>query len=165
MLKPGLKCTHRSYLWAYGTTSYDPEQMVVYDFAEGRGGEHARAFFGDWKGALVCDDYGGYDALFRGGVTEVGCMAHARRKFHALHVNHQSEIAAEALELHGALYGVEREAKELALDAEGQRELRQHKSKPVAEALHAWLVRKLAQLPEGSATAKAIQAACVAGKR
>jgi len=156
MLKPGLKRTHRSYLWAYGTTVYDPQQMVVYDFAEGRGGEHARAFLGDWKGALVCDDYGGYDALFRDGVTEVGCMAHARRKFHALHVNHQSEIAAEALELYGALYGVEREAKELALDAEGRRELRQRKAKPVAEALQAWLERKLAQVPEGSATAKSI---------
>jgi hypothetical protein len=77
--------------------------MVVYDFAEGRGGEYARAFLGDWKGALVCDDYTGYDTLFRNGVTEVGCMAHARRKMHALHENQQSAIAAEALELYGAL--------------------------------------------------------------
>lgn len=130
--------------------------MVVYDFAEGRGGEHARNFLGEWKGALVCDDYKGYDALFRGGVTEVGCMAHARRKLHSLHVNEKSAIAAEALELYGALYGVEREAKELALDAEGRRELRQRKAKPVAEALRAWLEAKLALMPEGSATAKAL---------
>ena len=156
MLKPGLKRTHRSYLWAYGTTAFDPDQIVVYDFAEGRGGDYARAFLGDWKGQLVCDDYQGYDALFRGGVTEVGCMAHARRKFHALHVNHQSEIAAEALELYGALYAVEREAKDLELDAAGRRRLRQEKGKPVAEKLRAWLDRKLAQVPEGSATWKAI---------
>jgi transposase len=156
MLKPGLKHTHRSYLWAYGTTAFDPEQMVVYDFAEGRGGVHARTFLGEWKGALVCDDYQGYDALFHNGVTEVGCMAHARRKFHALHANHQSEIAAEALELYGALYGVEREAQELALDAEDRHELRQRKAKPAAEALRAWLDAKLTQVPEGSATAKAI---------
>ena len=156
MLKPGLKRTHRSYLWAYGTTVFDPEQLVVYEFAEGRGGEYARRFLGEWKGALVCDDYKGYDALFRGGVTEVGCLAHARRKFHALHANNRSEIAAEALELYGALYGVEREAKELGLDAEGRKALRQRKAKPVAEALRAWLEDKLAQVPEGSATAKAI---------
>jgi len=156
MLKPGLKRTHRSYLWAYGTTAFDPDQIVLYDFAEGRGGDHARAFLGDWKGQLVCDDYQGYDALFRGGVTEVGCMAHARRKFHALHVNHQSEIAAEALELYGALYAVEREAKDLELDAAGRRRLRQEMAKPVAEKLRAWLDRKLAQVPEGSATSKAI---------
>ena len=52
MLKPGLKRTHRAYLWAYGTPQYDPEQMVVYDFAEGRGGEYARNFLGSWQGAL-----------------------------------------------------------------------------------------------------------------
>ncbi len=157
MLKPGLKRTHRSYLWAYGTTAFDPDQIVLYDFAEGRGGEYARAFLGDWKGKLVCDDYQGYDALFRGGVTEVGCMAHARRKFHALHVNHQSEIAAEALELYGALYAVESEAKDLKLDAENRRRLRQEKAKPVAEKLRTWLDRKLAQVPEGAATSKAIR--------
>lgn len=156
MLKPGLKRTHRSYLWAYGTTAFDPQQIVVYDFAEGRGGEHARAFLGEWRGALVCDDYQGYDALFRDGATEVGCLAHARRKFHALHENQQSEIAAEALDLYGALYGVEREARELGLDAEGRRELRQSKARPAADALRAWLERHLAQVPEGSATAKAI---------
>lgn len=156
MLKPGLKQTHRSYLWAYGTTAFDPEQMVVYDFAEGRGGQHARAFLGDWRGSLVCDDYQGYDALFREGVTEVGCMAHARRKFHALHENHRSEIAAEALELYGALYGVEREAQDLGLDAEGRRALRQVKARPLADQLQSWLERKLTQVPEGSASAKAI---------
>ena len=156
MLKPGLKRTHRSYLWAYGTTAFDPDQIVIYDFAEGRGGDYARAFLGDWKGQLVCDDYQGYDALFRSGVTEVGCMAHARRKFHALHVNHQSEIAAEALELYGGMYAVESEAKDLALDADGRLRLRQDKARPIAAKLHAWLDRKLAQVPEGSATSKAI---------
>ena len=156
MLKPGLRRTHRSYLWAYGTTAFDPDQIVIYDFAEGRGGDYARAFLGDWKGQLVCDDYQGYDALFRSGVTEIGCMAHARRKFHALHVNHQSEIAAEALKRYGALYAVESEAKDLELDAESRRRLRQEKAMPVAEKLRAWLDRKLAQVPEGSATSKAI---------
>jgi transposase len=156
MLKPGLKQTHRSYLWAYGTTAFDPEQMVVYDFAEGRGGQHARAFLGEWRGSLVCDDYQGYDALFREGVAEVGCMAHARRKFHALHENHRSAIAAEALELYGALYGVEREVQDLGLDTEGRRALRQLKARPIADQLQTWLERQLTQVPEGSATAKAI---------
>jgi len=30
---------------------------------------------------LVCDDFGGYKVSFELGVTEIGCMAHARRKF------------------------------------------------------------------------------------
>jgi len=77
-LRPGLKKTHRSYLWAYGTTPYDPDPIVIYDFAVGRSGEHARAFMGAWRGKLVCDDFSGYKALFEGEqpATEVGCMAH-----------------------------------------------------------------------------------------
>jgi transposase len=33
-------------------------------------------------GGLVCDDFAGYKALFADHLTEVGCMAHVRRKFH-----------------------------------------------------------------------------------
>ena len=50
-------------------------------------------FLEGWSGKLVCDDFAGCKALFRDGVTEVGCMAHARRKFHELWVNHKSPLA------------------------------------------------------------------------
>ena len=97
MLKPGFGHTHRAYLWSYGSTQFDALPLVVYDFAESRGGHHARAFLGSWSGKLVCDDFSGYKALFDRGVIEIGCMAHARRKFHELYENQRSEIAAEAL--------------------------------------------------------------------
>ena len=42
----------------------------------------------------------------------MGCMAHARRKFHELHVTGQSLISIEALELFQSLYAVEREIDE-----------------------------------------------------
>ena len=48
------------------------------NFCESRAGEHARAFLGDWKGSLVCDDYAGYKQSLANGVLEVGCLAHAR---------------------------------------------------------------------------------------
>jgi Transposase IS66 family len=76
MLKPGLGHTHRAYLWSYGTTQFDPLPLVLYDFAESRGGHLARAFLGAWSGKLVCDDFSGYKALFERGVIEIGCMAH-----------------------------------------------------------------------------------------
>ncbi|CAD6563428.1 hypothetical protein LMG24235_08672 [Paraburkholderia sabiae] len=62
MLSPGKGKTHRAYLWAYATTQYASLKAVVYDFADSRAGEHARAFLGDWQGKLVCDDYSGYVA-------------------------------------------------------------------------------------------------------
>jgi transposase len=156
MLKPGLKRTHKAYLWSYSSSEYDELPAVIYDFAEGRGGQYAREFIGSWSGKLVCDDYVGYKALFEQGVIEVGCMAHARRKLHDLYANHRSEIAEEGLRLFGALYEIEREAREQKLNAEGRRQLRQQRGKPAAEILRKWLVRQRGQVPDGSATAKAI---------
>jgi transposase len=127
---------------------------VVFDFAESRGGRHADAFLGDWRGTLVCDDYSDYKALFKMGVTEAGCMAHARRKFHELYANHKSQIAEEALKLFGVLYDVEREVKEL--DADRRYAIRQQKGKPAADALHTWLIAYRQRVPDGGATAKAI---------
>ena len=155
MLKPGNGKTHRAYLWSYATTSYAPARAVVYDFAESRAGRHARDYLGDWRGTLVCDDYAGYKALFgTGRVTEAGCMAHARRKFHELAVNHHSELAGEVLGLFGALYEIERLAAEL--DADGRRRLRQLRSRPIADTLHQWLVLHRQRATDGTAMAGAI---------
>jgi transposase len=91
------------------------------------------------------------------GVIEIGCMAHARRKLHDLCANHQGDIAEEGLRYFAALYEIEREARELKLDADGRQRLRQQRSKPVAEALRQWLTRQRGQVPDGSATRKAIE--------
>jgi transposase len=154
MLKPGAGKTHRAYLWSYGTSAFDPMKAVIYDFAESRAGKHARAFLGDWRGTLVCDDYAAYNALFAQGITEAGCMAHARRRFFDLHANHKSQIAGEALEIFGQLYGVEREVADLAV--EERLRIRQAKARPIADTLHAWLTTQRQRVPTGSATAKAI---------
>jgi transposase len=157
MLEPGLGHTHKAYLWSYGTTQFDPLPLVVYDFAESRSGHHARAFLGSWSGKLVCDDFSGYKALFERGVIEIGCMAHARRKFEELHQNQRSEIAAEALLYYGLLYDVETEAREQKLDAIGRQRLRAEHAQPVAERLQKWLILHRSKVPDGSATAKAIE--------
>lgn len=157
MLRPGLGRTHRAYLWSYATSEYDELKTVIYDFADGRAGVHAREFLGDWSGKLVCDDYSGYKALFDRGVIEIGCLAHARRKLHDLYANHRSEIAEEGLRYFAALYEIEREARELKLDAAGRQRLRQQRAKPIAESLRQWLTRQRGQVPDGSATRKAIE--------
>jgi transposase len=154
MLKPGAGKTQRAYLWAYTSTSYDSLRAVVYDFAPSRAGEHCRTFLQDWRGKLVTDDYSGYKAGFATGITELGCMAHARRKFHDLHVNHQSQIAGQALELFGALYGVERDVAKL--NADERRQIRQEHAKPIAQSLHQWLIAQRQRLPDGSGTARAV---------
>jgi transposase len=156
MLKPGLGHTHRAYIWSYGSTQFDASPLVVYDFTESRGGHHARAFLEGWSGKLVCDDFSGYKALFERRVTEVGCMAHARRKFEELKDTERSELAAEALLFYGLLYDVEANAREQALDAAGRLRWRQQHARSVADHLREWLTRQRMKVPDGSATAKAI---------
>jgi transposase len=165
MLKPAHQRdgnTHRAYLWSYCTTSFNPMKAVVFDFADSRGGQHVRAFLGlpgdehtpGWQGKLVTDDFSGYKACFELGVTEVGCMAHARRKFHELWANHGSPVGERALKFFIQLYEIEREVRELPADE--RRAIRQNKTKPIADALHQWLTQQRQKVPDGSATAKAI---------
>ena len=162
MLAPGTGKTHRAYLWSYCTTVYDPIAAVVFDFADSRSGKHAREFLGfdeanpnaGWRGSLVCDDFSGYKALFPKGITEAGCLAHARRKFHELWANHKSGIAEQALRLFGRLYEVEEKVRDL--DAGERRRRRQLEARPVAQTLEQWLLAQRQVVPDGSATAKAI---------
>ena len=105
---------------------------------------------------MICDDYSGYKALFERDVIEVGCVEHARRKLHELHENHRSQIAADGLVFFGALYDVETRAREQKLDAIGRQRLRQLLGRLIADSLHQWLVLHRQKVPDGSATAKAI---------
>jgi transposase len=154
MLKPGHGKTHRAYLWSYCTSAFDCLQAVIYDFAETRASAHPKAFLAGWSGKLVCDDYAGYKALFQAGIVEVGCLAHARRKFHELWANHRSQLAEEALKHFAALYAVEHEVREL--DPEERRRIRELRSRPLADALYQWLALRRRKVPEGSAIARAI---------
>ena len=155
----------QGYVWAYVTPQHSPIKAVVYDFAQGRGSEHPNAFLNGFKGKLICDGYNGYKPLFGRGVIEVGCMAHARRKFHELHVTGQSLISIEALELFQTLYAVEREIDEqfernqtpLPRDAQIVRQVRQEKAKPVADKLYAWLQQKRLGTTKNASITKAIE--------
>jgi transposase len=154
MLVPGKGKTQRAYVWAYATTQFADVRAVVYEFADSRAGEHARTFLGDWRGKLVCDDHKGYKAGFELGITEIGCVAHARRKFFELHASNKSQIAEQALKYFGELYAVERDVAELTPDR--RREVRQARARPIADALHEWMIAQRKLVSEGSAIAKAL---------
>ena len=165
MLKPAGQRdgkTHKAYLWSYCTTQFSDVKAVVFDFAATRGGQHLRDFLNlpgtdqspPWKGKLICDDFSGYKACFELGVTEVGCLAHARRKFHELWLHHKSSVGEQALKFIARLYEVEREVQ--ALPAAGRCKVRQDQSRPVVDAWHQWLTQQRQKVPDGSATAKAM---------
>ncbi len=157
MLKPASQRdgkTHRAYLWAYSPGRHEQMKAVVYDFCESRAGKHAAIFLDRWSGTLLVDDYAGYKQLMGQKVQEAGCWAHARRKFFELHVANKSQIAEQALAFIGQLYEIERMV--AGASEEERLRIRQTQSRPVMEKLQRWLQEHRAKVPEGSATAKAI---------
>ncbi|MFZ6876638.1 IS66 family transposase, partial [Undibacterium sp. Di27W] len=93
-------------------------------------------------------------ALFANGITELACLAHARRKFFDLHAANQHPIAAEALGKIAELYAIESTAKEDTIEQRAIR--RQEQSRPRLEVMHAWLLQQRQKTADGSSLAKAI---------
>lgn len=151
-LDPGRGQTKRAYLFAYRSTGEQP--IVVFDFCSSRSGEHARSFLAGWRGALMVDDYVGYKGLFGEAVRELGCFAHARRKFVEVEQASGSGIAAEAVRRIGLLYRIEQQA--VDFDPVARHEWRQRHAVPVLRELHTWLLELRPTVLDGSGTAKAI---------
>lgn len=154
-LDPGKGKTKRAYLWAYRSSDLGSgPPIVVFDYQPGRSGSFARDYLQQWQGHLMVDDFSGYKALFRAGVTELACWAHARRKLFDLHAANQSPIAAHALKWIAILYGIEKAGKNLDVDARQQ--LRRQEAKPALASFHAWLMQIRLTVAPGSGTAKAL---------
>src|ERR1700757_5187201 len=63
--------------------------------------------------------------------------AHARRKFHDIHVTHRSPITTEALNRIGALYAIEDQVRGKPPDI--RRSVRQDQAKPILDDFRRWM--------------------------
>ena len=109
-----------SYLWLQrGGPPAQP--VVLYDYDPGRGAEVPRQLLAGFTGYLQADGYDGYNAVIAmNGLTHVGCMAHAHRKFaEAVKAQGKKLPAGNAyrgLALIRQLYQVEKQARTLTLE-------------------------------------------------
>ena len=128
---------------------------MVYEFCLGRGAKYPLEFLKGWSGTLISDGYGVYEQVLKQ-QSRVGasCFAHARRKFDELVKDNLSPVGTQAIQRIAALYQIERTVK--GFTAEDRLVIRQSSSKPICEDLHAWLKLERQRVPEGGATAKAI---------
>ncbi|WNG33086.1 IS66 family transposase [Archangium violaceum] len=123
-------------------------------------GQDAQGGAGGTTGALVVDAYTGYNTVtVPTGRVRVGCWAHVRRKF--FDALSKTPEAGTVLDSILALYRVEHEAlKAGVVRTLAHRALRQQKSRPVLEALHAYLTQQqplhLPKGPMGQAIAYAL---------
>lgn len=83
-----LKEDKQCYMWLYCSeagadslkaTRLDMKNIVLFDYQNSRARACTVGFLGDYSGYLQSDGYGAYDGLTK--VTNVGCFAHAHRKF------------------------------------------------------------------------------------
>lgn len=132
--------TRTAHLWAYLGGAEHP--YTVFDFTPTHAGAGPKAWLGDYAGYVQADALKQYDPLFDRsppGPTEVGCWAHARRKFHDARAS-DSARAHEALARIRALYEIEAEVQSLG-DAD-RLERRQSRSRPALEAPFAWMIEQ-----------------------
>ncbi len=142
--------TKRAFIWAFVT----PE-LVVYRYSSSRSGDTAKQVLADSEGRLVVDQFTGYNAVTKPGKrTRAGCLAHARRK---LYEQREHPEVAEALDLIGAIYGVERDAKLRGLvGTEEHLELRRVRARPLFARLLRWARRHRGSFEPRSGMGRAI---------
>ncbi len=118
-------------LWTY----LDPlGRQVVFDATPTHARDGPEAFLATFQGALQADAYTGYDALYQSGrVVEIGCWAHARRRFVEAFLTDGS--AARMVAFIQQLYQVEHAAADLGPEA--RQALRREASVPLLARIDA----------------------------
>src|SRR5262245_39243877 len=125
-----------AHAWVYVGDAANP--YTVFDVSVGRSGDAPAEFLRGYKGFVHADGYTGYNPVYEGGATHVGCMMHVRRYFFDARLN-DPERAHEALARIRALYAVEKAAKEEGLTGSNLAAYRQRFAGPVLTAFDCWL--------------------------
>ncbi len=140
--------------WAWAKAS---STAVHYKILDSRSQDAARQVLNGYRGVVMADGYGAYEALKKpgagGAFTLAHCWAHVRRKFVEAEDNYP-DPCREILDLIRDLYRVER-------DAEGDRAklaaLRTERSKPIVATIQAWALDHHAKTLPESGLGKAIK--------
>lgn len=156
--EPGRAATTKSYMWVFVGGAVD-KPAVVYLYHPTRDGSVPLQYLKGYHGYVQTDGYTGYNELGRQpGITMLGCMAHARRKFFEVaKVTKNAMSAREALSRIKKIYAVEHEGKDCKLEAQQIKQLRQEKSVALLDAFKKWLDNKVDQVPPKSLLGKAVR--------
>lgn len=130
-------------------------RVVVFDFSPDLSFARNKAFLADFVGLVQADAAGGFDALFADGTKiEVGCNAHARRKYYeALIVDPKN--CGEILDMYHELYEIE---KRIRRSSPSERlAVRQRESKPVTEKLYSKVLLLRAECNPSNPVMKAVR--------
>jgi transposase len=160
VLDPGRGKTKTGQLWAYARDDRpwrgQAPPAVAYVFAGNRSAAQVIDHLKGFTGVLQVDGYGAYRKLAEvTGVRLAFCWSHARRRFYEIAKATPAPIATEALQRIAAIYAIEAEIR--GRSAQERRAARQHRTRPLVEALEPWLKDKLAAVVQASPIAEAIR--------
>ncbi len=163
VLDPGQGKTKTGRLWCYAVDDRPwkgpTHPAAAYVYSEDRKATHPTAHLANFRGVLQVDGYSGFASLVTGrrdaSIQLAFCWAHTRRPFYEFHVSTKSPLAADALSRISKLYEIEAEIR--GHPAEHRRTVRQQRSRPIVEALHAWLQEQLPRLSGASPLAAAMR--------
>jgi transposase len=155
--EPSKGVQSKKYMWLFA--GGPPSEFVYYyQYHPSRSHEVAANFFEDFTGFLHCDGYAAYDSLAakNPGITLVGCLYHARRKFVevAKLMPNKEGVATHVIKLITKLAHVEEEIKNSILSE--KQALRQNKAKPVLDDLHLYLINNQSSIPPKSLLGQAV---------
>jgi transposase len=163
VLDPGRGKTKTGRLWCYAVDDRPwrgpGHPVAAYVYTEDRKNIRPATHLSGFRGVLQVDGYAGFKRLAGdradASVTLAFCWAHMRRPFYQFHASTQSPLAAAVLAKIGALYAIEAEIR--GHPAEHRRQVRQERSRPIGEALHAWLQEHVGRVSAASDLAEAIR--------
>ena len=135
--EPGRKAESKSFMWARGSLELG---IVLFDYDVSGGGAVAKNLMLDFSGALQADAHRGYGAMEKEKILLLGCMMHARRRFHDawLSVEKKPGLAENALKMFKKLYKFEEAYKLQNLTSVKRHEARQVEVKPYLEKIKSW---------------------------
>lgn len=145
----------KSFMWARGSPELG---IILFDYNISGGGIVAKNLMQDFSGTLQGDAHRGYNALEKERIHLIGCMMHARRRFHKawLEAKKKPGLADNALKMFKKLYMLEEAYKLQNLTAEKRFEARLEEVGPYLEKIKTWCIDRKDKVLKTSALGNAI---------
>ena len=164
VLDPGRGRTKTGRLWGYAIDDRpwngSTPPAVVYLYAEDRKGEHPAAHLAEFQGVLQVDGYCGLQEPAGGppaGPDQARLLLGALPKAASTRSTRPPARRWRKRRCAGSASSTQIEAEIRGRPAEERRAVRQERSKPIVEALHAWLTVQLGRVSGRSTLAEAIR--------
>lgn len=151
----GRTAESKSFMWARGSPELG---IVLFDYNISGGGIVAKNLMQDFKGTLQGDAHRGYNAIEKQNIFLIGCMMHARRRFHKawLEAKKKPGLADNAMKMFKKLYKLEEAYKLQNLTAAQRFQARQKEVGPYLEKIKLWCEERKAQVLKTSPLGNAI---------